>query len=253
VRGTRTLIPLGLAGQNYLGVVFLGVPGLTDLSPTGVTAVVATIAIGAVLVLALTHLYAFMTVDPRDAVQRVGRLGYVVAGAGSREEAAAAVRRTQRGLATANAGYLVLVALAPWVLDHALGVSPSVASYCGTHMLVLAAVAMQVAAQARQELALGVARWQRGNDEPWVSVWTAETELEVELGQRLLRQAGIPASPRCNRVVAATGTLSYWEVARPRWPGLTIHRRLGGGGAQLLVPEGEVARARDLLEGQARD
>ena len=247
IRGTQTIIPT-LTANRTLVLAFLGVPGLLlDFPPTSTGAIAVTIVAGGILVLALTHLYAFITLDPRDAVQRAGGLGYAVEGAASDQEAVSLVRRAQRGLATANGAYLFCVALAPWVLDRGVGVSPAVAAYCGTHMLVLAAVALQVARQARQELALSVARWKHSGPEPWVPAWSAQTELEVEIGREILEQAGVPAAVRLNRVVAATGTLSFWEVARPRWPGLTVHRRLGGGGAELLVPAEAVERAREAL------
>ncbi|MFH1566400.1 MAG: hypothetical protein ABIL09_00255 [Gemmatimonadota bacterium] len=238
IRGAQTIIPAAATGLSYLSAPLLGDAGRLDFPPTGAAAAAATITIGAVLVLVLSQVYAFITLDPRDAVRRAARMGYSVEGGASEQEAARLVRRTQRGLATANGVYLFGVALAPWALHQGLGVTPAVAAFCGTHMLVLVAVGLDVARQVRAEGAGGGGR---------VPVWSAQTELEVQIGQRILAEAGVPSSLRLNRVVAASGTPSFWEVARPRWPGLTIHRSLGGGSAELLVPPAERDRAREIL------
>ncbi|MFC1526991.1 hypothetical protein ACFL6X_09315, partial [Candidatus Latescibacterota bacterium] len=124
------------------------------------------------------------------------------------------------------------------------------AAYGGTHMLVLVAVVVDVGRQVRAEMALWVAQWRTKSQEEWVPALSAETELEVDLGRLLLESAAIPAATRCSRVICAAGTLGFWEVARPRWPSLTIHRRLGGGAAVLLVPVSQLERARELLPEQ---
>jgi preprotein translocase subunit SecY len=50
-----------------------------------------------------------------------------------------------------------------------------------------------------------------------------------------------------NRALSATGTLAMWEVSRPTFPSLTIHRRLGNGQVAVKVLADSLERAEEVL------
>lgn len=204
--------------------------------------------INAALIILLTYLFAFITFSSRDAVARIGRYGYCVAGTATEGEAVALIRDTHLRIVLCGGLYLGVVAAMPAVLEHVIGAGSELSRLCGTQMLILAAVSVDIIRQVRAELAMQASCAQDGGSSPWIPVLTAQTRLETEMAQALLADRGIQSVPMANRVTCATGTLAFWEASRPRFPCLTIHRRLGGGQATLMVPPQEADQARQALE-----
>ncbi|MCY3735841.1 MAG: hypothetical protein OXG13_05535 [Gemmatimonadaceae bacterium] len=203
-------------------------------------------AIALCLLVALAaHLYAVEVYHPRDTVERLGRLGFRFAEAGSPEDAVRRLRATlHRAMVPGTLG-LCVVALAPWIAGSGLDLPPGWSSMCGLDALVLAAAGLHLRQQVRSRRSLA------GREV--APVLAAETRFELDLAADVLRRAGIDSRVRDDRAIAATGTLALWEVSRPRWPILTVYPHLGGGQALLLVDAAEAEAAEGLLReaGQA--
>ncbi len=197
-------------------------------------------AIATCLLVALAaHLYAVEVFHPRDAVERLGRLGFRLAEAASPEDAVRRLREIQHRVMVPGTLGLCVLALSPWIAGSGLGLHPDWTRMCGLDVLVLAAVGLHLSSQIRSRRALA------GREV--APVLAAETRFELDLAADVLRRAGIDSRIRDDRVTAATGTLALWEASRPRWPSLTVYPHLGGGQALLLVDAAEAGAAEGVL------
>ena len=198
------------------------------------------VAIATCLLVALAaHLYAVEVYHPRDAVERLGRLGFRLAEAASPEDAVHRLSSAvQRVMVPGTLG-LCVVALAPWIAGSGLDLPPGWSGMCGLDALVLAAAGLHLRQQIRSRRSLA------GREVAPVLV--AETRFELDLAADVLRRAGIDSRVRDDRAIAATGTLALWEVSRPRWPILTVYPHLAGGQAVLLVDAAEAEAAEGVL------
>ena len=197
-------------------------------------------AIATCLFVALAaHLYAVEVFHPRDAAERLGRLGFRIAEAASPEDATRRLRAALHRVMVPGTLGLCVLALAPWIAGSGLGLHPDWSGMCGLDVLVLAGVGMHLRQQVRSRRSLA------GREA--VAVMAAETRFELDLAADVLRRAGIDSRIRDDRVIAATGTLALWEASRPRWPSLTVYPYLGGGQALLLVDAAETGAAEGVL------
>lgn len=214
-------------------------PALTDFVGRGLAF--------AMFVALLSYACVAITFDPRDAVGRAAGYGLRLVDAAEPGDAARQLRRTLYRAMIPGVLGLWILGMAPWIAQHGLGLTIGFSHLCGPPLLVLAAVALDLAAQSRHRRDLG-----RGD---WVVALHTETRFELELAADVLRREGITSVPQANLVIPATGTMAFWEICRPALPSLTVHRRLGGGVAALLVPvESAAAAKRALVElGVVRD
>ena len=209
--------------------------------PSLVAAAIAT----CLLVVLAAHLYAGEVFHPRDAVERLGRLGFRLTEAASPEDAVRRLRGAQQRVMVPGTLGLCALALAPWIAGSGLDLPPDWSFMCGLDALVLAAAGLHLRQQIRSRRSLA------GREVAPVLV--AETRFELDLAADVLRRAGIDSRIRDDRVIAATGTLALWEVSRPRWPILTVYPHLGGGQALLLVDAGEAEAAGKVLRERGRE
>lgn len=241
--GAAPALPLRIHPAGALPVAAASV-WLFAVDPTGDPSLVFGLAFCLLVALA-AHLYAVNVFQPRDAVERLERLGFRLAGAASPEDAVRRLRDAQQRVMVPGTIGLCALGFAPWIADSGLGLHPEWSRTCGLDALVLAAVGVHLRQQVRSR------RFLPGREA--VAVMAAETRFELELAGGVLRRAGIDSRIRDDRVVAATGTLALWEVSRPRWPSLTVYPHLGGGRALLLVDAAEAGAAEAVLReaGQA--
>ena len=242
--GPPPALPLRINPAGALPVMMAPVWVLAGFYPIEVPSLGSAIALCLLVALA-AHLYAVEVFHPRDAVERLGRLGFRLAEAGSPEDAVRRLRAAlQRVMVPGTLG-LCALALAPWIAGSGLGMGPHLSSTCGLDALVLTAVGLHLRQQIRSRRSLA---GRKG-----VAVLMAETRLELDLAADILRRAGIDSRIRDDRLIAATGTLALWEVSRPRWPSLTVYPHLGGGQAQLLVDAAEAGAAEGALREAGRE
>ena len=243
--GPTPSLPLRINPGGALPVVAAPVWLFTGFDLAADPSLVA-VAIATCLLVALAaHLYAVEVYHPRDAVERLGRLGFRLAEGASPEDAVGRLRATlHRAMVPGTLG-LCVVALAPWIAGSGLHLPPGWSGMCGLDALVLAAAGLHLRQQVRSRRSLA------GREV--APVRAAETRFELDLAADVLRRAGIDSRVRDDRAVAATGTLALWEVSRPRWPILTVYPHLGGGQALLLVDAAEAEAAEGVLREAGRE
>ncbi len=243
--GAAPSLPLRINPCGALPVVAAPVWLFTGFDPAADPSLVAAAIATCLLVAIAAHLYAVEVYHPRDAVERLGRLGFRLAEAASPEDAVRRLRATLHRVMVPGTLGLCVVALAPWIAGGGLGLPPEWSRMCGLDALVLAAAGLHLRQQVRSRRSLA------GREVAPVLV--AETRFELDLAADVLRRSGIDSRVRDDRAIAATGTLALWEVSRPRWPILTVYPHLGGGQALLLVDAAEAEAAEGLLReaGQA--
>ena len=242
--GAAPSLPLRINPAGALPVVAAPVWLFASFDPIVDPSLVAAIATCFLVALA-AHLYAVEVFHPRDAVGRLGRLGFRLAEATSAADAVRRLRDAQHRVMVPGTLGLCVMALAPWIAASGLDLRPDWSLMCGLDALVLAAVGLHLRQQVRSRRSLA------GREVAPVLV--AETRFELDLAADVLRRAGINSRIRDDRVIAATGTLALWEASRPRWPSLTVYPHLGGGQALLLVDAAEAGAAEGVLReaGQA--
>ena len=236
--GAAPALPLRINPAGALPVMVAPVWLFAGFYPIEVPSLVSAIAL-CLLVAMAAHLYAVEVFHPRDAVGRLGRLGFRLAEAASPEDAVRRLRDTQHRVMVPGTLGLCVMALAPWIAASGLDLRPDWSLMCGLDALVLAAVGLHLRQQVRSRRSLA------GREVAPVLV--AETRFELDLAADVLRRAGIDSRIRDDRVTAATGTLALWEASRPRWPSLTVYPHLGGGQALLLVDAAEAGAAEGVL------
>ena len=235
--GAAPALPLRIHPAGALPVAAAPV-WLFSFDPTGDPSPVLGLAFCLLVALA-AHLYAVNVFHPRDAVRRLERLGFRVAGAASPEDAVRRLRDAQQRVMAPGTLGLCALALAPWIAGSGLGLHPEWSRMCGLDALILAAAGLHL----RQQLRSG--RFIAGREVS--AVMAAETRFDLDLAAAVLRRAGIDSRIRDDRVVAAAGTLALWDASRPRWPSLTVYPHLGGGQALLLVDAAEAETAERAL------
>ena len=236
--GAAPALPLRINPAGALPVVAAPVWLFFSFDPTAGPSLVAAVATCLLVALA-AHLYAVEVFHPRDAVERLERLGFRLAEAASPEDAVRLLRASLHRVMVPGTLGLCVLALAPWITGSGLGLHPDWSLMCGLDALVLAAVGLHLRQQVRSRRSLA------GREVAPVLV--AETRFELDLAADVLRRAGIDSRIRDDRVTAATGTLALWEASRPRWPSLTVYPHLGGGQALLLVDAAEAGAAEGVL------
>lgn len=241
--GEAPSLPLRINPAGALPAAAAPVWLFFGLDPSAGPSLAAAVAICLAVALA-AHVYAVEVFHPRDAVERLGRLGFRLAEAGSPEGSAGRLRALQQRVMVPGTLGLCALALAPWIADGWLGLNPDWSRTCGLDALVLAAVGLHLRQRARSRRALA------GREVAPALV--AETRFELELAADLLRRAGIDSRIRDDRAFAAAGTLALWEASRPLWPSLTVYPHLGGGQAQLLVDAAEAEAAEGVLREAGR-
>ena len=237
--GPAPSLPLRINPAGALPVVAAPVWLFFSLGPTADPSLVFAVATTCLLVALAAHLYAVEVFHPRDAVERLGRLGFRIAEAASPEDAVRRLREIQHRVMVPGTLGLCVLALSPWIAGSGLGLHPDWTRMCGLDVLVLAAVGLHLSSQIRSRRALAGRKV--------APVLAAETRFELDLAADVLRRAGIDSRIRDDRVTAATGTLALWEASRPRWPSLTVYPHLGGGQALLLVDAAEAGAAEGVL------
>ncbi len=171
-------------------------------------------------------------------------------------------RLIERRIALSAAVLLALVAI-PLAFGRAIGFRLTVASWTGTAFLLGYAVTADTvrnvrahrAIEAAEAAELEQAEAQAGEDasadvevERWVEIASYDVELEATLVRARIEHEGIGAVIVANRVIPILGTFAPWEWTVPAYPGLAIHRRLGGGRVSLRVPAAAAARAAAILD-----
>ena len=236
--GSPPALPLRVNPGGFLPI-FAAQAWLMSITGAGCDASLAAGIAFAVLIVLHSYVCVAITFHPRDALERVERYGFRLAAAMSSGADAHSLRVTLHRAMVPGVLGLCLVGFAPWIAESGLGMSKGLSRRFGPELLVLAAVGLQLFAQAKHRRALA------GKD--WVVALTAETHFELDLAADVLRGAGITSAPHANRVISATGTLALWEASRPRWPSLTVYRNLGGGETSLLVASADAETARRVL------
>jgi preprotein translocase subunit SecY len=205
-----------------------------------------------VLVLIVSFMYIAITYDPKDIVTRLKRYGYRLAEAQSDEEAIAYLDTTVFRTILPGMVMIALFAALPYVINLAFGIT---GNFFTKEVMVLSAIAILIVQNVRS-MRDSESKSDAGDDQNasnWVLLYTAETDLEGELLRDILAGEGISSKVTSNRVICATGTFAAWEICRPRFPAIMIHRRLGKGSVDVFVPAeresqaGEILKNRNLL------
>lgn len=249
-RTTPSWVPSIALRMNTVGVVPVALTAgmLRPLYFVGLTrGTVLSWIVSAGLIVFFTYLWTAFTFSGTDVSVQLRRYGFEFADADLEKQNATGehLDRIMERLAALHAAFLVaLVVIVPLFLVR-LGIRSELSWIAGPSLLVIAAIGVAIMNEIRP---LG----QEGDEtrDPaveWVPIFESETELEVDLARNLLERRGIPTRRSSNRAVPITGTLAFWEMSRPPFPSVTIHRRLGGGTVCAEVPASEVERAESAL------
>jgi len=201
------------------------------------------------LVFVLTYLLTSWIFSGRNAMTKIEQFGYSISGVPPGQEPGAYLDRLLAQYIAPGALFLGLLAALPAILTHWLGLISELSPFYGPSLLVLCAVLMETFRSVRHHGEVDRITRAAGDDaRPLAVVATFETELEVELARQRLGEMGIEAHANAaDRIIPLTGAVMPWEVCRPTFPSLVVHRRLGGGRAQLLIAKNEIPRASAIL------
>jgi preprotein translocase subunit SecY len=238
---------------NAVGIIPLWTANfvLASLQRAGLgTGPVAYWVIYGVATIVFVYLWTAVTFSSADLITRIRTYGYRLPAADSEEQAAAQVDRTIARAVFPFALFLVALAAVPELLYGWLNVNWQLASALGPTILVL--TAMVVAVTEGVMTLRTIEGPTTDTDDPsagakWTPVFRGEADLDVAMVQEILKGVGIPSVRFSNRAVSVTGTLAFWDAARPALPSLTIYRRLGGGDVYALVPAQRVDEAANAL------
>lgn len=193
------------------------------------------------------YLWTAVTFSSTDFIDRIKSRGYRLAQTNSAKEAVARVDAIVERAILPYALFLAALAASPALLYDGLNVNWQLASVLGPSLLTAAAMAVAILEGSRALLKMEGSVTSAADHAGWAAVVRGETELDVEIVRAVLDRAGIPCVRFANRAISVTGTLAFWESARPSLPSLTIYRRLGGGEADALVPMERVDEAMRVL------
>jgi preprotein translocase subunit SecY len=202
---------------------YLSIPSLTYFSLFGA------------IIVCFTYLFAAVIYDPKDLIIRIRRYGYTIAGMESDKEAAEYVDTILLRTVWLGAAFLIMLAMLPTVMFFKFGVSEL--TFFNYNILVLSAIWIS----ATQNISSQTNRGQ------WLTVFSGETIVEGELVKEILHDANIEARVFSSRVVPVLGTFAIWEVCRPKYPSIMIHRRLGKGSVDVVVSKSQLEEALEVL------
>ncbi len=234
--------------MNTVGVLPVSLAGIAmlPLNSVGITpGSVASWILYCGLILLFTYLWTAATFSGADVLARIRRYGFALADMDPATASGDHIDRILERLVARHAVFLAgLVLIAPLVLAR-FGISSRLSWLAGPSLLVIAAIGVAIQERVR---VLRQRYAQTGQPaEEWVPVFEGETDLEVDLARGILERAGIPTARVSNRIIPVTGTLAFWEVSRPPYPSLAIHRRLGDGRVYAEVPAEHVQQAKSVL------
>ena len=192
----------------------------------------------AALTFVFTYIFAAVIYDPKDLVARLKRYGYAIAGMNSDKEAEEHVDAIILRTVWLAALFLIVLEVLPRIVFSAFGIREQ--SLLSNSLLIVSAVCLS----AVQYLFV------KADRPDWLPVFSGETLMDAQFVNQILHDANIDAAVFSNRVVPMTGSLGVWEVCRPKYPSIIMHRRLGQGTVEVLVPPDQVDRARSLLSSQ---
>jgi preprotein translocase subunit SecY len=211
--------------------------------------------VNCVLIIALTYLLTSWIFSGKNTVARLKQFGYSLADVPTGQDPGGYLDRILAQQVALGALLLCGLSALPIALTHWFGLDAQLSALYSSSLLVICAVIAHTFQSARHHWQID--RLGSESDDarrPYTAVAIFETEMEVEMARRLLREAGVDAiGYTADRIIPIAGTVTPWEVCRPTFPSLVIHRRLGGGSAQLLVPEDRLAEAAALLGREIRE
>jgi preprotein translocase subunit SecY len=199
-----------------------------------------------ILVMGISFMYIAVTYDPKDIVERLKRYGYRLAETQSDEEALAYLDTVVIRTALPGLALVLLFAVLPMVIFLAYHV---MGNFFTKEVMVLCAISIPILQniQSMRNTNAQLTADQNENFPDWVLLFTPVTVFEGELLRDILTGAGINSKLTANTVICATGTFAPWEICRPRFPAIMIHRRLGNGSVQIFVSAAQELQARHIL------
>ncbi len=203
-----------------------------------------------ILIFILTYIWTAITFSAKDLINKIKQYGYSISGVNSGVDYVDYVDNIMVKLMLPGAIFLGGIALVPFALTNWLGINFNLSFLYGGPLLIICAIVFDLIQKIRFEQKRQKETETAKDQETveWITIFTAETELEGEMVRGILYHEGINSMQVSNRVICASGTFAFWEVCRPTLPSLTIHRRLGMGKVMVQVPADQEKKAKEILD-----
>jgi preprotein translocase subunit SecY len=204
------------------------------------------------LVVFMAYLITAITFSPKKLAAEIEAMAYTITRLQDGEDVKEHIDGIMARTILPGAAFLAALAYLPFLLSgwETANLSPGVLVFFGPTLLSISAVCLDVFEQIRAEVQTyfknAAANKERFTE--WVPIYFGDTVTEIEMIRHELARSGIDAVVFANRVISLTGTLAFWEAARPTYPALTIHRRLGMGGVSVRVHPEDVEKALSICE-----